>query len=96
LARRDFCCFLNNRQVRLNLPAICEDDSQMSLIENRAAIGPLHRQVSLRADGQPLPSVADMVATLRPSEPLHCIRPAVISGAAHAFSAALMATCSMP
>ena len=60
----------------------------MSLIENRAAIGPLHRHVSLRADGQTLPSVADMVATLRPSEPLHCIRPAVISGAAQAFAAA--------
>jgi ornithine decarboxylase len=60
----------------------------MSLIENRAAIGPLHRHVSLRADGQALPSVADMVATLRPSEPLHCIRPAVISGAAEAFAAA--------
>jgi len=58
------------------------------LIENRAAVGPLHRHVSLRADEQTLPKVADMVKTLRPSEPLHCIRPAVISGAAQAFSAA--------
>jgi ornithine decarboxylase len=58
----------------------------MSLIENRAAIGPLHRHVSLRAEGQTLPQVAELVKTLRPSEPLHCIRPAVISAAAHAFS----------
>jgi ornithine decarboxylase len=60
----------------------------MSLIENRAPIGPLHRHVSLRADSQNLPGVADMVKTLRPSEPLHCIRPAVISAAAQAFTAA--------
>lgn len=60
----------------------------MSLIEHRAAIAPLHRHVSLRATEQNLPSVADMVATLRPSEPLHCIRPAVISAAAQNFSAA--------
>lgn len=60
----------------------------MSLIENRAAIGPLHRHVSLRADSNNLPAVAEMVQTLRPSEPLHCIRPAVISNAAAAFSAA--------
>lgn len=60
----------------------------MSLIETRAAIGPLHRHISLRADTQALPSVAEMVKTLRPSEPLHCIRPAVISAAAQAFAAA--------
>lgn len=60
----------------------------MSLIENRAAIGPLHRHVSLRADSQNLPTVAGMVQTLRPSEPLHCIRPAVISAAAQSFTAA--------
>jgi ornithine decarboxylase len=60
----------------------------MSLIENRAAIGPLHRHVSLRADSNNLPAVAEMVQTLRPSEPLHCIRPAVISNAACAFTAA--------
>jgi len=60
----------------------------MSLIENRAAIAPLHRHVSLRAEGQNLPTVADMVATLRPSEPLHCIRPAVIAAAAQNFTAA--------
>jgi ornithine decarboxylase len=60
----------------------------MSLIENRAVIGPLNRLVSLRADSNVLPSVAEMVKTLSPSEPLHCIRPAVISDAARAFSAA--------
>ena len=61
---------------------------KVSLIENRAAVGPLHRHISLRADGQTLPSVADMVKTLAPSEPLHCIRPAVIAAAAQAFCAA--------
>jgi ornithine decarboxylase len=60
----------------------------MSLIEDRAAIGPLHRHVSLRAEGQTLPNVAELVQTLRPTEPLHCIRPAVIAGAAQAFTAA--------
>ncbi len=60
----------------------------MSLIENRAAIGPLHRPLSLRVDGNALPSVADIVQNLRPSEPLHCIRPATISAAAEAFAAA--------
>lgn len=56
-------------------------------VENRPAIGPLHRHLSLRTDARRLPSVADMVKSLRPSEPLHCIRPAVISANAQAFSA---------
>ncbi len=60
----------------------------MSLIENRAAIAPLKRRVSLRAGAQTLPSVAEMVASLRPSEPLHCIRSAVIATAAQNFTAA--------
>lgn len=60
----------------------------MSLIENRAAVGPLHRHISLRADAKILPSVNEMVKTLRPEEPLHCVRPGVISSTASAFSAA--------
>ena len=59
-----------------------------SLTETRAAIGPPHRHVSLRADSDMLPSVAEMVKTLHPSEPLHCIRPAAISAAARNFAAA--------
>jgi len=60
----------------------------MSLIETRAAVGPLHRHLSLRPEGQALPSVASVVQTLRPEEPLHCVRPDVISTTARAFSTA--------
>lgn len=60
----------------------------MSLIENRAAVGPLHRHLSLAADSKILPSVNERVKTLRPEEPLHCVRPGVISNTASAFSAA--------
>jgi ornithine decarboxylase len=57
----------------------------MSLIENRVAVGPLHRHISLRPEAQALPDVAGMVKALRPEEPLHCIRPGVIANAAGAF-----------
>lgn len=60
----------------------------MSLIENRAAVGPLHRHISLRAEEKVLPSVDEMVKTFRPEEPLHCVRPGVISNTARAFSTA--------
>ena len=60
----------------------------MSLLQNRPPVGPLHRHISLRPDAQPLPDVAGMVQALRPEEPLHCIRPAVISTHARAFTAA--------
>jgi ornithine decarboxylase len=58
----------------------------MSLIQNRAATAPLHRHISLRADSVAShPSVASIVASLRPEEPLHCIRPAVIAASSRAF-----------
>ncbi len=60
----------------------------MSLIENRAAVGPLHRHISLRAQEKILPSVNEIVKTLRPEEPLHCVRPGVISNTASAFCTA--------
>ncbi len=60
----------------------------MSLIENRAAVGPLHRHISLRDEEKILPSVNEMVKTLRPEEPLHCVRPGTISNTARAFSTA--------
>jgi ornithine decarboxylase len=59
----------------------------MSLIQNRPPVGPLHRHISLRPEAQALPDVAGLVKTLRPEEPLHCIRPAVITAAAQAFTA---------
>jgi ornithine decarboxylase len=65
--------------------AFCEDKS-MSLIQNRAAVAPLHRHLSLSADeALSRPDVAGMVAALRPQEPLHCVRPAVIAAASQAF-----------
>ena len=59
----------------------------MSLIQNRAAVAPLNRYFSYRADALPvrLPTVSEMVAKLRPEEPLHCIRPETITNATRAF-----------
>jgi ornithine decarboxylase len=58
----------------------------MSLIQNRAAVAPLHRHISLRAESLvTVPSVDEMVAKLRPEEPLHCVRPAHIAAASSAF-----------
>jgi len=61
----------------------------MSLIQTRAAVAPLHRRISLRPEANvALPTVDAMVKSLRPEEPLHCIRPAAIAEAARAFVAA--------
>ncbi|HQT47589.1 MAG TPA: type III PLP-dependent enzyme [Acidocella sp.] len=58
----------------------------MSLIKHREAVGLLRRHISLRGDNaNALPSVSGMVASLRPQEPLHCIRPGVIADSAAAF-----------
>jgi len=58
----------------------------MSLIQNRPAVAQVNRRISLRANAAPsVPSVDAAVAKLRPEEPLHCIRPAVITAAARAF-----------
>jgi ornithine decarboxylase len=61
----------------------------MSLIRNRAAVGPLHRHISLRADSaSTLATVAGTVRTLRPEEPLYCTRPGVIAASSRAFVSA--------
>jgi ornithine decarboxylase len=58
----------------------------MSWIQKRAAVGALHRHISLRAETvNTLPAVTSTVRTLRPEEPLHCIRPAVIAASSRAF-----------
>ena len=57
----------------------------MSLIQNRAAVAPLQRHLSLRAEPAALATVAGIVETLRPEEPLHCIRSAVIADTSRAF-----------
>ena len=61
----------------------------MSLIQNRAAVAPLNGYFSMSADAQPVrtPSVAEMVAKLRPEEPLHCVRPETITNASQRFCA---------
>lgn len=64
----------------------------MSLIENRAAVGPLHHHISIRGASKSLPSVEEAVRTLRPEEPLYCVRPGVIHAAASAFMAAFNGT----
>ena len=64
----------------------------MSLIENRAAVGPLHRHLSLRTDSKVLPSVEEAVRALRPEEPLYCVRPRVVRAAARVFRTAFKGT----
>jgi ornithine decarboxylase len=58
----------------------------MSLLRARTAVSPLRRGFSQAADAA-LPQVADLVAVERPEEPMHCLRPAAIAGAARAFVA---------
>jgi ornithine decarboxylase len=58
----------------------------MSLIQSRAAVAQINRRISLRAEAAPVAATVDsMVAKLRPEEPMHCVRPAVIAAAAQAF-----------
>lgn len=54
------------------------------LVRTRGAVAPLGRQRLLDAPAS-LPSVADLVAMLRPEEPVHCLRPAAFEAAAHDF-----------
>ena len=61
----------------------------MSLIQNHGAVRPLRRHISLRADSaRTLPCVADVVKSLRPEVPLHCLRPQVIAATTASFVAA--------
>jgi ornithine decarboxylase len=51
----------------------------------RSAVSPLRRRAPLPEPARPL--VDDVVAVERPSEPLHCLRPAAIEAAARGFVA---------
>ena len=64
----------------------------MSLIEKRAAVGPLRRHLSLREDTKTLPRVDEVVRALRPEEPLYCVRPGVVKSAASIFKGAFKGT----
>jgi ornithine decarboxylase len=57
----------------------------MSQLDARIAVSPLGRALD-RAPA--LPSVDDLVAAFRPTEPLHCLRPATLQGNAETFLAA--------
>jgi ornithine decarboxylase len=54
----------------------------------RAAVSPLRRRLDAPEPGVALPLVDDIVAVERPSEPVHCLRPAAIVAAAQGFVAA--------
>lgn len=54
----------------------------------RVAVSPLRRDTSRRRADTALPMVDAVVGTLRPEEPLHCLRPAAITAAARSFVAA--------
>jgi ornithine decarboxylase len=62
----------------------------MTVPRFRGATAPLRRPAGMAvATGAAVqPRVDDLVARLRPEEPLHCLRPATIAGAARAFCAA--------
>ncbi|HZH26811.1 MAG TPA: type III PLP-dependent enzyme [Azospirillaceae bacterium] len=54
----------------------------------RAAVAPLRREFVQRADGVAWPTVDQVVLRDRPSEPVHCLRPHIVTEAARAFRAA--------
>ncbi|HEV7370313.1 type III PLP-dependent enzyme [Arenibaculum sp.] len=58
----------------------------MAVVRFRSAVSPLRRHQ--RPAQAPRRTVDETVAALRPSEPVHCIRPAVLSAAARRFVAA--------
>jgi ornithine decarboxylase len=70
----------------------------MSNLRARSAVSPLRRRIA-DASGAfvpALPNVDALVAALRPEEPVHCIRPAVLAATAAEFINPFPATRSMP
>jgi len=62
----------------------------------RVAVSPLRRDARRRHADTALPSVDVVVASLRPEEPLHCLRPAAITAAARSFVEAFDGRTPMP
>jgi ornithine decarboxylase len=56
----------------------------MNHLRVRGAVSPLRRRFAALADA--LPTVDHLVATQRPEEPMHCLRPATIRATARAFT----------
>lgn len=63
----------------------------MNQIRYRSAVSPLRRSLEARRPAAPLPDVDATVAALRPAEPLHCLRPAVLKATARRFVSAFAA-----
>ncbi len=57
----------------------------MSSLRARSAVSPLRRPLLPAELPETRPTVADLVAALRPEEPVHCLRPAVLSATAATF-----------
>jgi ornithine decarboxylase len=55
----------------------------MSVLRSRTAVSALRRR--FEAPAEILPAVDDLVAVEQPSEPMHCVRPAVVSADSRAF-----------
>ena len=55
----------------------------MNQLRARSAVSPLHGRFAAVSDA--LPTVDDLVATERPEEPMHCLRPAAVTAASRAF-----------
>jgi ornithine decarboxylase len=55
----------------------------MNRVRARSAVSPLHGRFDFASDV--LPEVNDLVATERPEEPMHCLRPAAVIAATQAF-----------
>ncbi len=61
----------------------------MEMLRVRSAVSPLRRPADDRARSVTrLPRVGDLIANLRPEDPVHCLRPAVLAETARAFRAA--------
>jgi ornithine decarboxylase len=58
----------------------------MNRVRARSAVSPLHGRFDIASDV--LPEVNDLVATERPEEPMHCLRPVAVTAATQAFVSA--------
>jgi len=57
----------------------------MAPIRSRAAVAPIRRRPESAGAALMLPGVSELVAADRPTEPMHCLRPATLAAAARRF-----------
>src|SRR5579859_5320818 len=72
---------------RLRIALLPDEERPMVRARFRAAVSPLRREVVAPAPAASPPRVDEIVAGDRPSEPVHCLRPAVITEATQRFVA---------